>query len=408
MKILFVSTFFDPDNVGGAERALRNLARGLRDRGHAITILCTASDGPLREQPREGMNILRFGIANRYWPDASNPQPMMRRLLWHAADIYNQAARRVITEVIERARPDVVCTQNLAGLSISTWDAARTLNVPVVHVLNDLYLLAPSHMSYERPLLKPMSRLFRLPHRSASTKIAAVVALSRSVLEEHLRVGYFAGVQTALIPTTSPLPDPGPTPRHPPSEPLRIGFLARLVPAKGIELLLEAFAEAPALDAILLVGGVGPPDYVARLQRRYAGARTRFLGFVDLAGFFRNLDVCIVPSIRHDSLPTVVIEASANRVPVIGARIGGIPELIRQGENGFVFELRTRKQMRKALEYACAHRDQLAAMRASTRTAIAPLLDHPRQLAKYEAVFETAKTRSNKFAIDDGGSVLLS
>jgi glycosyltransferase involved in cell wall biosynthesis len=253
-----------------------------------------------------------------------------------------------------------------------------------------------------------MSRLFRLPHRSASTKIAAVVALSRSVLEEHLRVGYFAGVQTALIPTTSPLPDPGPTPGHPPSEPLRIGFLARLVPAKGIELLLEAFAEAPALDAILLVGGVGPPGYVARLQRRYAGARTRFLGFVDLAGFFRNLDVCIVPSIRHDSLPTVVIEASANRVPVIGARIGGIPELIRQGENGFVFELRTRKQMRKALEYACAHRDQLAAMRASARTAIAPLLDHPRQLAKYEAVFETAKTRSNKFAIDDGGSVLLS
>jgi glycosyltransferase involved in cell wall biosynthesis len=408
MKVLFVSTFFDPDNVGGAELALRNLARGLRDRGHAIAILCTASSGPLHEQLWEGLHILRFGIANRYWPHAAERQPIWRRLLWHAADIYNRAARRVIAEVIERTRPDIVCTQNLAGLSISTWDAARFLGVPVVHVLNDLYLLAPSHTSYESPLLKPVSRLFRLPHRRASEKVDAVVALSRSVLEEHLRAGYFAGVPTALIPTTFPLPDPGPGPVRPASAPLRIGFLARLVPAKGIELLLEAFADPPGLDAILLVGGVGTTRYVARLRRRYVDARIRFLGFVELHEFFRDLDVCIVPSIQHDSLPTVVIEASANRVPVIGARIGGIPELIRQGENGFVFELRTRRQMRRALEFACAHREQLAAMRASTRKAIAPLLDRPRQLAQYEAVFQTAMTRANRLAMDSGGSDSLS
>jgi glycosyltransferase involved in cell wall biosynthesis len=408
MKVLFVSTFFDPDNVGGAELALRNLARGLRDRGHAVAILCTAASGPLREQLREGLHILRFGIANRYWPDAGAPQPIWRRLLWHAADIYNRAAHRMIVEAIERTRPDIVCTQNLAGLSISTWDAARSLGVPVVHVLNDLYLLAPSHTSYERRLLKPVSRLFRLPHRSASKNIDAVVALSRSVLDEHLRAGYFAGVQTALIPTTFPLPDPGPSPVRPASAPLCIGFLARLVPAKGIELLLEAFADPPGLDATLLVGGVGTVPYVARLRRRYADARIRFLGFVELQEFFRSLDVCIVPSIRHDSLPTVVIEASANRVPVIGARVGGIPELIRQGENGFVFELRTRKQMRQALEFACAHREQLAAMRASARTAIAPLLDRSRQLAQYEAVFQTAMTRATKLGVSGGGGVLLS
>ncbi len=408
MKILFVSTFFDPDNIGGAELALRNLARGLRDRGHAITVLCTASSGPLREHLQEGLRIFRVGIPNRYWPNAADPRPILRRLLWHVGDIYNRTARQVVAEVIERTRPDVLCTQNLAGFSISAWDAARTLGLPIVHVLNDLYLLAPSHSSYELALLKPMARFFRTPHCRASTKIDVVVALSRSVLDEHLRAGYFAGVETALIPTAFPLPDPGPSTECSDSLPLRIGFLARLVPAKGIELLLEAFARPPALPAVLRIGGVGAERYVARLQRRYVDTRIRFLGYVDPVDFFRDIDICIVPSIHHDSLPTVVIEASANRVPVIGARVGGIPELIRQGENGFVFELRNRRQMRAALEFACAHRAEFAAMRASARTAIAPLLDRPRQLGNYEAVFEKAIRHANRLGIGNEASVLPS
>ena len=408
MRILFVSTFFDPHNIGGAELALRNLAHGLRERGHAIAMLCTASSGPLSEQVEHDLSIFRVGIPNRYWPNATNRQPLLDRLLWHAMDVYNQTARGVVEEVIKRTRPNVVCTQNLAGFSISAWDAARSLGAPVVHVLNDLYLLAPSHPSYEHPLLRPCSRLFRLPHRDASTRIDAVVALSRSVLDEHLRAGYFSGVATALIPTAFPLPDPGPAPKRSASVPVRIGFLARLVPAKGIELLLQAFTESPPLDAILYVGGVGEDGYVAYLRHRYAAARVHFLGYVDSTPFFRDIDLCIVPSTHHDSLPTVVIEASANRVPVIGARVGGIPELIRDGENGFVFELRTRRQMREALEFACAHREELAAMRATARTTIAPLLDQPRQLGEYEAVFESAMMRGNRLGIGDVRTILPS
>jgi glycosyltransferase involved in cell wall biosynthesis len=408
MKILFVSTFYDPDNIGGAELALRNLAHGLRDRGHDIGVLCTASSGPLSERFDQGLTIFRTGIPNRYWPNAAEAQPILGRLLWHTADVYNHAARRVVMEVIKRMRPDVICTQNLAGFSISAWDAARALGVPVVHVLNDLYLLAPSHPSYENPMLRPLSRLFRQAHRGASAKIDAVVTLSRSVLDEHLRAGYFAGVATALIPTAFPLPDPGPAPRRPISLPLCIGFLARLVPAKGIELLLQAFSKSPPLDAVLRVGGVGTAGYVARLRQRYAGARVQFLGYVDSTEFFRHVDLCIVPSTHHDSLPTVVIEASANRVPVIGARVGGIPELIRHGENGFVFELRTCRQMREALEFACAHREELAAMRDCTRTAIAPLLDRPRQLAGYETVFEGAMRRATGINMGYEGAVLPS
>lgn len=408
MKILFVSTFFDPDNIGGAEIALRNLAQGLRERGHTVAVLCTASRGPLREQVDQGLRIFRVGIPNRYWPNAANRQPIMRRLLWHATDVYNRSARRLVKEVIERMRPDVLCTQNLAGFSISAWDAARLQGIPVVHVLNDLYLLAPSNPSYEHPLIRPWTRLFRLPHRSASSRIDAVVTLSRSVLDEHLHAGYFSGVATALIPTAFHLADPGPAPRRSGSTPLCIGFLARLVPTKGIELLLQAFTESPPLHAILRIGGVGEDRYVARLRRNYAGDCVQFLGYVDSTQFFRDIDVCIVPSTHHDSLPTVVIEAGANRVPVIGARVGGIPELIRDGENGFVFELRTRNQVRQALEFACAHRQELAAMRTSARTTIAPLLDRSRQLAKYEALFESTVTRTDAFRTGVESSVLPS
>src|SRR5665213_913175 len=337
MKILFVSAYYDPDLHGGAEIALRNLADGLATRGHEVAIICTAADGPLREETRGNVRVWRCGIPNRYWPADNLARSPWSRALWHLRDSYNPRGGRIVADVIRAFRPEVVCTEILAGLSIAAWDAAHTFGVPVVHVLNDLYLLAPSHAAYERRWQRPFARLFRMRHRERSAHVAAVVALSAGVLARHHDAGLFDGVRTVVVPTALCIAEPVPAQPSAPGGPLRIGFLGRLTASKGIELLLAAFAS--------------------------------------------------MPSLQFDTLPNVVIESSAHHVPVIGARVGGIPDLIREGENGFVMDLKTRADMRRALNFMVDHRHELAAMRATARKAIRPLLDRESQLARYEALF---------------------
>ena len=387
MKILFVSAYYDPDLHGGAEIALRNLAGGLAARGHEIAIVCTAADGPLRAETRGNVRVWRGGIPNRYWPADNVARSPWSRGLWHLRDSYNPRGGRIVGEVIREFRPDVVCSEILAGLSIAAWDAAHALDVPVVHVLNDLYLLAPSHAAFERRWQRPLARLFRIRHRERSAQVAAVVALSAGVLARHHDAGLFDGVRTVVIPTALCIAEPVPAQPSAPGAPLRIGFLGRLTASKGIELLLAAFASMPALNAELFVGGDGVRTYVDRLHRRYADARIHFLGRVPLAALYRQVDVSVMPSLQFDTLPNVVIESSAHHVPVIGARVGGIPDLIREGENGFVMDLKTRADMRRALTFMVDHRHELAAMRATARGAIRPLLDRESQLARYEALF---------------------
>lgn len=80
-------------------------------------------------------------------------------------------------------------------------------------------------------------------------------------------------------------------------------------------------------------------------QKVFADPRVRFLGWTsDKARFFGRIDLCVVPSQVFDTLPTVVIEAFAHHVPVLGAPIGGIPEMVTPGRNGFVLPLGSGKR----------------------------------------------------------------
>jgi glycosyltransferase involved in cell wall biosynthesis len=387
VKILFISTYYDPDLVGGVEVVLRSLAQGLRARGHDIAVLCTARDGPLREEMVDGVRVWRCGIPNRYWPADGVPRSARQRAAWHRRDAWNPEGEAIAAEVIRRFVPDVVCTESLAGFSIAVWGAAYNARLPVVHVVNDLYLLAPSHAAWELRWQRPFGRLFRLRHRAQSARLSAVIGLSKSVLVEHQEAGFFRGVRAEVIPTALAIPDPGKTVPCAPDASLRLGYLGRLVAAKGIELLLAGFVSLPGLPAELFVGGDGAPAYFSTLRRRFRDRRLHFLGRVEAATFFSRIDVLIVPSLRFDTLPNVVIESGAYRVPVIGARVGGIPELIRDGKNGFVMDLRTHADMRRALTFMAEQRSGLVAMRATCRAAVAPWLDGDRQFTAYEALF---------------------
>jgi glycosyltransferase involved in cell wall biosynthesis len=129
------------------------------------------------------------------------------------------------------------------------------------------------------------------------------------------------------------------------SQEVRIGFVGRLVPEKGVDLLLDALAAMKTSSEwrLMLVGG-GPEEAALKSQAARLGIaeKVRFVGQVpslQMPEFFRELDVLVIPSRTmpnwKEQFGRVIIEAMASEVAVIGSDSGAIPDVI--GEAGLIF-----------------------------------------------------------------------
>lgn len=113
-------------------------------------------------------------------------------------------------------------------------------------------------------------------------------------------------------------------------------YYGRLSYEKGINTLLDAFAVHPELK--LKVVGTGPEEEELK-QKRYSNVE--FLGFKrgqELYDIVRHARFVCVPSEWYENNPMTIVEAYSMGVPVIGTRIGGIPEIVDEGKTGFLFE----------------------------------------------------------------------
>ncbi len=111
-------------------------------------------------------------------------------------------------------------------------------------------------------------------------------------------------------------------------------FVGRLVPGKGVEALLDAFAQSPHIHALIL--GDGPLRAALEAQARRLSIHAHFLGHIDEPScYYRMVDFCVLPS-EMEALPMVLIEAAAHGLPVIATAVGGIPEVVKDGETGLL------------------------------------------------------------------------
>lgn len=150
------------------------------------------------------------------------------------------------------------------------------------------------------------------------------------------------GIDTELF---SPHPDPVTRPLF--NGKRIILVVGRLVDMKGIVFLIDALPEVlthfPGTDLVVIGSG---PEYGALIQRaRDIGLldHVRFVGLVghkELPAFYRSANVFVLPSINKggvtEALGVVLLEAMACGCPVIGSDVGGIPDIITDGENGFL------------------------------------------------------------------------
>jgi glycosyltransferase involved in cell wall biosynthesis len=137
-----------------------------------------------------------------------------------------------------------------------------------------------------------------------------------------------------------------------------VGYLGRLTDAKGVDVLLAAIE---GTDKRLIVAGEGESSYVHGLKGHATGD-VEWRGQIDLAAFFDEIDVLVVPSVWLEPFGLVVVEAARAGVPVLVANRPGLVEAARaSGARHSTFASNDVEALRDALERPlCSYRVDVA------------------------------------------------
>lgn len=300
--------------LGGAERSMFLLARHLADHGWEALLACPPGELPAHAR-RAGIEVQvvswRSVNAVSRRTTARKHYPLPAVLAAAGASLSNAACVAVLAR---RLGVDVVMSNSLHAHPFVTLGGRLAGRQVVWHVRD---IVDPGR---GRVLL---GRIARWAHGllTVSRAVAATVPHPRClVLPNPVELGSNAGRQQA---------------------PQRVvGFIGRLDKEKGLEELIQA---AELVDASFVV--VGEPRYtpttyvkeLATMADRRAPGRVRFLGALDDPGqVLSGFTVLAVPS-RREPFGRVAAEALMCGVPVVAAATGGLPEVVRDGVDGFLY-----------------------------------------------------------------------
>ena len=360
---MMISSLYAPSVLGGAERVVQLLAEGLVQRGHVVVVVTTRPGGAAIRQEINGVKVYYVPLRNLYHPFATkHPPRLWQKAVWHAFDSYNPWMSREIEAIIKHEMPALIHTHNLAGFSVAAWGVCQGLNLPIVHTTHDHYLLCPKSNMFRHgkncDSLCADCRLYAQPRQLASRKVDAVVGVSAYILNRHLEAGYFPRArQTQVI--FNPYVGPHQKKTGKVKAPIRLGFLGRIHPTKGIETLIKVIAGLNG-NFRLLIGGAGEAEYVAQLKK-LAPHSTEWLGYISRDVLFENIDIFVFPSPVNETAGLVVQEALAVGIPVVAARRGGIPEVL--GDGGWLFNPDAPHELASILRRFTLHPEEIVSRR---------------------------------------------
>ena len=164
----------------------------------------------------------------------------------------------------------------------------------------------------------------------------------------------------------------------------RVVFVGRLEKVKGVDYLLQAFSkvvlEVPTAELCIVGDGRQRKEFEQLAHDLGLEKSVVFSGWLDAAsvvGEYEKSVVMVIPSIWPEVQGTVITEAFAVGRGVIGTRTGGIPELIKEGENGYIVPIKDASAISKALLKLFNDRESLVSMgKAAAKSAKDFGIDH--------------------------------
>ena len=260
--------------------------------------------------------------------------------------------RKKLLQDIEQFRPDVAHLHVAHGMSI--FEKAYLANVclsrgvPCVLHMHGAGLV--ENVAKMPPFLRSyLSRAFGYPHR--------VVALSASIAKE-LKSAFGAWKITVIANAVDIPPDISPLPGT-----FTVGFLGYMDGRKGEQDLVEALAHSsPTIQAVLAGDGPNMEAVKARVLELGMAQRVTFAGRVSgdsKDSFLRSISALTLPSYA-ENYPIALLEAMAYGRTVIASAVGGVPDLVVAGENGWLFPAGDQGMLARALDDAAGSASEVA------------------------------------------------
>ena len=353
--LLLCSNAYPPRFIGGAELIAHQHALTLAQAGYRVLVfagdgLVSSTPYSVQEDTLDGIPIFRVHLgADNYAPDRVN--------------FHNNRVDEAFSQLMERYTPTVVHLHNIIGLSLGIIGRAKRYKSAVVTTLHDHW-----GFCFKNTIIKRDSEICKdftscrecmatipdgtdrkLPIRMRTDYLAyrlnqvdRFISPSRYLARSYLKAGIplhkmrviWNGVDVRRFSNVEKSPRNGR---------VRFTFIGHFGAHKGIPTLLAAlpYLGNPNRYRINLVGE-GP---LRESLETWAGGQPfsssiHFWGKVghqEIESVFRETDVLVLPSIWPENQPVSITEALATGTPVIASDLGGIPELIQDGDQGYLF-----------------------------------------------------------------------
>lgn len=359
MHVLTVTTFFP--NAAKRQRSVfvKNLVEAMKRRCHVDVISPVPYAPPFDLKPewREQRTIPAFDSIDGI--NVEHPRfVVLPKLGWFSGFGYFLGILRTLRQHIKSGRRIVVHAHCAYPDAVGVALAAKLLRFPYVVTAHgsDINVYAEQ-------------RTLRFQIRWALRHAAGVIAVSGALEAKIVHLTGAAKTEIACIPCAAfdprvfyprSRPDARAALEVDPHARLVV-FVGLLVPIKGVEFLIDAWAELRLRGKLgetdrLVILGDGPCRDRLERQMTKAGLADsiRFAGTVNqinVARWIAAANLLCLPSI-NEGTPNVIVEALASGVPVVASRVGGIPDLIRDGENGLLIAPTNSLALADALERA--------------------------------------------------------
>lgn len=371
MKILQVNSrhFYG----GGDSTYTFNLADVLRQNGHEVGFFAMQDE---RNLPDLNSDIF---VSHIDFKELNQKKSIYKGLHVAGRVIYSKAARKKFSKVLDRFQPDIVHLQNIHGhITPSVIFEAKKRNLPVVWTLHDYKMVCPNtHFlidatneiceacgdgHYYQAVLKRCKKGSLL-----ASAMACIEAYVHRIIGLRNLPDYFLTPSAFL---RNKLIERGFSPNKIIHVPLFLPdamfddaghdggyflFIAKLEPLKGIYPLLEACRQAP--DVRLKIAGRAD-DAIFRQLPQLLSTNAEYIGMKqgdELRELVLQARAIVIPSLWYENQPFSILEAFAAGKPVIASDLGGMTELVKNGERGILVPPGDVKALAEAMDWMNAH-----------------------------------------------------
>ena len=357
MRILQVNKFYYPR--GGADKYFINLSQALEKAGNEVAIFSMTHPKNITSK-FSSYFVSRISFNNGSWLD---------KLKMPGRIIYSFEAKEKFQKLINDFKPDIIHIHNIYHqISPSILDVAKKSGIPVVMHLHDYKLICPNYQLFANGKTCEAcksQKYYKCTQKKCfkESRAKSLLAAVEMYLHHSIWKIYQKNVDLFIAPSTfmkqkvtefgwpadkikviiNPFfqesnPDANNAPKNDIPEEDYLLYFGRLSKEKGLITLLEA---AGATNSRLKLAGNGPEEEKLKRYTQEKKLTAEFLGFregEELRQIILKAKAVIIPSVWYENMPLSLLEALSLGKLVIASNIGGIPEIIKNGENGLLFK----------------------------------------------------------------------